>query len=90
MDTDDDADAYYCLPFVEPHALWRAFLLANPEASVEWTTTEDGRTDVLFNNDPTERLFRRWHHALQEAAVVPARGALWMSAILDPLGWPPV
>jgi hypothetical protein len=90
MSTDDDADAYYCVPFVEPHALFRAFLLAHPEADVEWTTTPDGRTDILFNTDRTERLFRQWHHAVQAAAGVPQRGALWWGAALDPWGWPPV
>jgi hypothetical protein len=89
MFANDDSIAYYCLPFVEPHALFRAFMLAHPDADVEWCTAEDGSSDVLFD-DRTERCFRRWHHAIQEATVVPQRGALWMHAVLEPWGWPPV
>ena len=90
MSDDDDADVYYCRPFDEPHAVFRAFLLAYPDARVDWTTTDEGESDIVFEDEHTERCFRQWHHAAQEAAIVSTRGTLWMHAVLEPLGWPPV
>jgi hypothetical protein len=81
---------YYCAPYAEPHEVFRAFLLAHPDADVEWTLAEDGTTEVLLE-PRTERAFQRWHRVQQDAAIVPLRGALWMREDgLAPWGWPPV
>jgi hypothetical protein len=82
----DDPDSYYCLPFVDRWDLYRAFLLAHPDAVVEWFQADDGLPDIAFDHY-TERIFRRWHHSVQEAAIVPCRGILWMNQYLGPGGW---
>jgi hypothetical protein len=82
-------DAYYCLPYFEPHALFRDFLLAHPDADVMWITAADGTSDVLMD-ERTERCFRRWHRALQETAITPLRGSLWLEGLLGPSAGPPV
>jgi hypothetical protein len=82
---DDDYWRFY--PFADAHAVFRAFLLADPSADVEWTLAADGTTDVLMSA-PTERAFRRWHEAVQAALCVPdSRGCeqwVWIAPCYGP------
>jgi hypothetical protein len=66
--------------------MFRAFLLAHPDADVAWTLAEDGSTDVLMT-DRTQRTFRRWHQAQEEAAMPPpSDGLVDGGEGLDPVG----
>jgi phage anti-repressor protein len=53
-----------------------------------WALAADGRTGFWLDAR-TERYVHRWHAWCQEAAVVPARGAVCIHTALEPWGWPP-
>lgn len=82
-------DAYLSLPYFEPHALFRDYMLRHPDADMAWITAPDGTSDVLMD-DRTQRGFRRWHQALQEAACTPLRRMVEGEGVFEPWGWPPV
>ena len=82
-------DVYFCLPYFEPHALFRDYMLCHPDADIVWSTAPDGTSDASMD-DRTVRGFRRWHQALQEAACTPLRRMVEGDVPFAQVGWPPV